>query len=185
MATTAHVVITFGRFNPPTIGHEKLIKATAKIAGTDNYFIYTGHTQDKKKNPLESSVKVDYMKRMFKSHAAHIMYDPTLKTLIQILQHLQETHQELTLVVGSDRVSEMETLINKYNGTEYAFRTLTVRSAGERDPDADGAEGMSASKMRAAALAGDAAAFRKGVPSTLTVAETTALMRLVVAGLTK
>ena len=167
MPQSTHVVITFGRFNPPTIGHEKLIKAVAKIAKTDNYFIYPSHTQDKKKNPLKSDVKVKYMKLMFKPHAAHIKYDPKLLTIIHILKSLQGTYDELTLVVGSDRVEHMRVLINQYNGVEYAFRKLTVMSAGERDPDADGAEGMSASKMRAAALSADIESFRSGVPATL------------------
>ena len=185
MAKSTHVVITFGRFNPPTIGHEKLIKAVAKIAKTDSYFIYPSHTQDKKKNPLTSDVKVKYMKLMFKPHAAHIKYDPKLQTIIHILKSLQNSYEKLTLVVGSDRVEHMRALINKYNGVEYKLRELMVVSGGERDPDADGDEEMSASKMRAAALSGNIVAFRRGVPTTLKLNEVTALYELVVAGMKK
>jgi hypothetical protein len=177
------VVITFGRFNPPTIGHEKLIDAVAKIAGTDDYKIYTSHTKDKKKNPLSSEQKVGYMKKMFPKHKNNIMLDTDLKTIIKVLQSLQGEYSDLTLVVGSDRVQEMDTLIQRYNGTEYTFRTLETKSAGERDPDADGATGMSASKMREAATNANVAEFRKGIPSTLDDKEMMQLMTEVREGL--
>lgn len=177
------VVITFGRFNPPTIGHEKLINAVAKIAGTDDYKIYTSHTKDKKKNPLSSEQKVGYMKKMFPKHKDHIMLDTDLKTIIKVLQSLQGEYADLVLVVGSDRVQEMDTLIQRYNGTEYTFRSLETKSAGERDPDADGATGMSASKMREAATNGNVAVFRQGIPSTLDDKEMMKLMTEVREGL--
>jgi len=158
------VVITFGRFNPPTIGHEKLIDAVAKIAGTDDYKIFTSHTKDKKKNPLSSEQKVGYMKKMFPKHKNNIMLDTDLKTIIKVLQSLQGEYSDLTLVVGSDRVSEMDTLIQRYNETEYTFRTLETKSAGERDPDSDDVSGMSASKLRVAAADNDLELFSKGMP---------------------
>lgn len=179
----SRIVITFGRFNPPTIGHEKLIDAVKRIAGGDDYQIYTSHTQDKKKNPLSSEVKVEYMKKMFSSHKDNIMYDASLKTIIHVLQKLQGTYTDVTLVVGSDRVSEMEKLILRYNGSEYTFRNIDVKSAGERDPDADGASGMSASKMRAAAAEGDTGSFRKGIPSTLDNSHVIQLMKQVREGM--
>jgi nicotinic acid mononucleotide adenylyltransferase len=179
----SRIVLTFGRFNPPTIGHEKLINAVKKEAGSDDYHIYTSHSQDKKKNPLSSEVKVEYMKKMFPSHKDHIMYDPSLKTIINVLQKLQGTYTDVTLVVGSDRVPEMEKLITRYNGVEYTFRNIDVKSAGERDPDAEGATGMSASKMRAAAVEGDTGTFRKGIPSTLDNSYVIQLMRQVREGL--
>jgi nicotinic acid mononucleotide adenylyltransferase len=160
------VVVTFGRFNPPTTGHEKLLDAVKKQAGTDDYKIYTGHTQDKKgKNPLPSDVKVEFMKEMFPSHKNHIMYDNKLKTIIHVLQSLQGEYADLTLVVGSDRVSEMDLLIQKYNGKDYTFRKLETVSAGERDPDADDVSGMSASKMRKAIAELDMKTFNSGLPS--------------------
>jgi len=177
------VVITFGRFNPPTIGHEKLINAVARIAGTNDYKIYTSHTKDKKKNPLSAEQKVGYMKKMFPKHKDHIMLDTDLKTIIKVLQSLQGEYADVVLVVGSDRVREMDTLIQRYNETEYTFRSLETKSAGERDPDADGATGMSASKMREAAMNGNVAVFLQGIPSTLNDGDKMKLMTEVREGL--
>jgi len=159
------VVITFGRFNPPTTGHEKLLNAVKNAAGTDDYRIYTGHTQDKKgKNPLPSDEKVEFMKEMFPTHKSHIMYDNKLKTIIHVLQSLQGEYADVTLVVGSDRVQEMDALIQRYNGKDYTFRKLETISAGERDPDADDVSGMSASKMRKAISELDMVTFYSGLP---------------------
>lgn len=160
------VVITFGRFNPPTTGHEKLLDAVKRQAGTDDYKIYTSHSQDKKgKNPLPSDVKVEFMKEMFPVHRKNIMYDNKLKTIIHVLQSLQGEYADVTLVVGSDRVQEMDTLIQRYNEKEYTFRNLNTVSAGERDPDADDVSGMSASKMRKAIAEMDMKTFNSGIPS--------------------
>jgi nicotinic acid mononucleotide adenylyltransferase len=172
----SRVVFTFGRFNPPTIGHEKLIEAVAKQAGSDDYKIFTSHSQDKKKNPLKSDVKVEWMKLMFPKHASSIQYDTTIKTPINVLQHLQGTYTDIVMVVGSDRVPSFESMLHKYNGVEYTFRNIEVVSAGERDPDADGAAGMSASKMRAAAEELDTKSFRMGIPETLDNEQTAKLM---------
>lgn len=159
------VVITFGRFNPPTTGHEKLLDAVKREAGTDDYKIYTSHSQDKKgKNPLASDVKVEFMKAMYPTHKDHIMYDNKLKTIIHVLQSLQGEYADVTLVVGSDRVQEMDLLIQKYNEKEYTFRKLETVSAGERDPDADDVSGMSASKMRKAVAEDDMITFMSGLP---------------------
>ena len=177
------VVVAWGRFNPPTIGHQKLIDAVAKIAGQDDYFIYPTHTHKKPKDPLPCDLKVEYMKKMFPSHAKHIIYDKNVNTIIKLLQTYQGTYADLTLVAGSDRVPQYETLLNKYNGVEYTYRKLEVVSAGERDPDADGASGMSASKMRAAASEANVAAFRSGIPSTLNDADMMKLMKAVRDGM--
>lgn len=163
----SRVVVAWGRFNPPTIGHEKLITAVARIAGRDDYFIYPTHTHKKPKDPLPSDLKSEYMKLMFPKHADNIVYDKNVNTIIKLLQRYQGEYKDLTLVAGSDRVPSYETLINKYNGVEYTFRKLEVVSAGERDPDADGASGMSASKMRAAAKEGDFLSFRQGIADTI------------------
>ena len=161
------VVFAWGRFNPPTIGHEKLLQAVERIAAGDDFFIYPTHTQDKKKNPLDSKTKADLMKKMFPSMSSNIVYEPNTKTIIQALQGLQGTYHDCVLVCGSDRVQSYDKMISKYNGIEYTFRNLEVVSAGERDPDADGAEGMSASKMRAAAVQSDFNSFRAGMPRTI------------------
>ena len=163
----SRVVVAWGRFNPPTIGHKKLIEAVAKIAKRDDYFIYPTHTNKKPKDPLPSNKKVEYMKKMFPTHAAHIIYNKDVNTIIKLLQEYQVTYTDLTLVAGSDRIASYKALLDKYNGVEYTYRNLDVVSAGERDPDADGASGMSASKMRASAKDADFMTFRKGIADTL------------------
>ena len=116
------------------------------------------------------------MKKMFPSMSSNIVYEPNTKTIIQALQGLQGTYHDCVLVAGSDRVPQYDAMISKYNGIEYTFRNLEVVSAGERDPDADGAEGMSASKMRAAAVQSDFKSFRAGMPSTISDADCKKLM---------
>ena len=170
------VVFAWGRFNPPTIGHEKLLKAVQNIAAGDDFFIYPTHTQDKKKNPLDSKTKSDLMKKMFPSMSGNIIYEPSTNTIIKALQGLQGKYKDCVLVAGSDRVQSYDTMISKYNGIEYTFRKLEVVSAGERDPDADGAEGMSASKMRSAAVQSDFKSFRAGMPSTISDTDCKKLM---------
>lgn len=171
------IVLTFGRFNPPTVGHQKLLEAVKRIAGSDDYHIYVSHSQDKKKNPLASDEKVKLMKKMFPSMSSNIIYDPSLKTIINVLQKLQGQYYDVTMVVGSDRVDNFKSLIEKYNGVEYTFRSLDVVSAGERDPDADDVSGMSASKMRAAAIQSDFKTFRSGMPNTISDAEVKKIMQ--------
>jgi len=179
----SRVVVAWGRFNPPTIGHKKLIEAVAKIAKRDDYFIYPTHTNKKPKDPLPSNKKVEYMKKMFPTHAAHIIYNKDVNTIIKLLQEYQGTYTDLTLVAGSDRISSYKALLDKYNGIEYTYRNLDVVSAGERDPDADGASGMSASKMRASAKDADFMTFRKGIADTLDDNEKMQLMMEVREGM--
>ena len=158
------VAITFGRFNPPTIGHEKLLDAVAK-EGVDSYRIYPSRTVDPKKNPLEPEVKVQFMNEMYPSHSEAIVNDSGMSNIFNVMVALQdEGYTGVTLVVGSDRVSEFKSLLEKYNGQAYEFEELNVVSAGDRDPDAEGVEGMSASKMRAFAASGDLESFTEGVP---------------------
>ena len=163
------LAFTFGRFNPPTIGHEKLINKVASVRA-DDYRIYLSRSEDPKKNPLPARDKLAIMKQMFPRHARKIV----INTTNMILDICTELHNqgitEIFMVVGSDRVREFETIINKYNNVKsrhgyYNFDNVNVLSAGERDPDAEGATGMSASKMRAAAAKGDLASFKKGLPS--------------------
>jgi hypothetical protein len=162
---------TFGRFNPPTIGHEKLIKAVSKAAVKD-FFIYVSQSSDAKKNPLDYTTKIKYMRKMFPRYARQIILDKSIKTVFDILTQLYDKgYTRVTMVVGSDRVSEFEVLANKYNGVKgrhgfYNFENgIEVKSAGDRDPDADGVAGMSASKMREAAAANDFKSFSSGLPS--------------------
>ena len=165
-------VFTFGRFNPPTTGHEKLIDALAKQqsknAGSLMY-VYPSHSQDAKKNPLPHARKIAYMKKMFRKYAKNIITSKS-RNVFEIATELHNKgHRAVVMVVGSDRVAEFDNLLNKYNGVEgkhgyYGFDDIRVVSAGDRDPDAEGVEGMSASKMRAAAAQGDFDSFKMGVP---------------------
>ena len=179
------VVFTWGRFNPPTIGHKKLLDNTARIArfwGAD-YFIYPTHTVDKKKDPLPSDKKVEWMRKIFPTHSEHIIYDKEINTFIKLLQKLQGEYAEIVWVAGSDRVPAYTNILTKYNGVEFTYRKAKCVSAGERDPDADGATGMSASKMREAATNANVAMFRKGIPSNLNDKEMMKLMKEVREGL--
>ena len=167
---TESVVFTFGRFNPPTTGHEKLIEKVKKIAGGDDYYIFPSHSQNNKKDPLPLAKKVAYMRDMFPKHKRNIIANNKLKTVLDIAVYFHEQgYKELNMVVGSDRVAEFKKLLTTYNGQEkrhgfYDFDTIQIFSAGERDPDAEGITGMSASKMRAAATNNDYDTFQKGLP---------------------
>ena len=164
-ATSKTVVVSWGRMNPPTIGHEKLANKVASTAKANNAvpIVYLTHSQDAKKNPLSYEDKYMFARAAFGS----MMQKSNAKTIIQVMQELQKKFTDVILVVGADRVKEFETLLNKYNGKDFTLNSIKVVSAGERDPDAEGVEGMSASKMRAAAAAGDEAAFKSGLPKKL------------------
>lgn len=145
-----HAVFTFGRFNPPTeAGHGKLVdavKSHAEKVGGDHY-VFPSHSQDAKKNPLSHADKVSTMRKVFPG--TNVVSHKGVKTAIDALKHLESKgYTHATMVVGSDRVKEFHGLLNKYNGKEYNFKKIHVKSAGNRDPDAEGAEGMSASKLR-------------------------------------
>jgi len=159
-APAATAVMAFGRMNPPTIGHAKLVDKLSSLPGDP--YIFLSQSQKPKTDPLSFQDKLRYAKFFFPNVT---IGNPQVKTIIQALQKLNELgYDNLIYVAGSDRVPAFEEMINKYNGKEYNFNSIKVVSAGERDPDADGAEGMSASKMRAAAAAGDLESFKQGVP---------------------
>ena len=163
------MTFAFGRFNPPTIGHEVLMDK-AKSVGGRNYRIYISQSQDRKKNPLDYNTKLNYMRKMFPTHKRNIINSP-IRTAIEVAVELSdEGYTDLIMIAGSDRVDEFDTLLNKYNGVkakhgEYKFDSIKVISAGERDPDSEGASGMSASKMRAAAVDNNEDKFKEGLPS--------------------
>ncbi len=167
-------IFTFGRFNPPTVGHEKLVVAVANVARKEGgeYFVYPSHSQDSKKNPLSQKQKIQYMKKMFSKHRTNII-SSTGRTALEIASELHDKgYTNIVMVVGSDRVKDFKRLLDTYNGEDkahgfYDFDSIKVVSAGERDPDAEGVEGMSASKMRQSAVEGDYKTFRKGIPSSL------------------
>jgi nicotinamide mononucleotide adenylyltransferase len=163
--TRGTLTIGFGRFNPPTSGHEKLLDTIKDTAAGEQYIVYPSHSVDPQKNPLDSETKVLFMKKMFPDHANAIVYDPAIRTIFDALKQADvEGYSGINIVVGADRQKEFENLANKYNGQLYNFDAINVISAGERDPDAEGVEGMSASKLRALAADGDYESFRKGLP---------------------
>ena len=163
--TRGTLTLGFGRFNPPTAGHEKLLDKIKDTADSGAYTVYPSHTQDNDKNPIGAEDKVLFMKKIFPDHSSNIIYDQSIRTIIDALTHADtQGYQTINLVVGSDRQKEFESLANKYNGELYNFDAINVISAGDRDPDAEGTEGMSASKLRALAADGDFEAFKKGLP---------------------
>jgi phosphopantetheine adenylyltransferase len=170
-------VFAFGRFQPPTIGHELLVKAVKKLAGSNaDHVIYASKTEDKKDNPLPVDRKVYFLKRMFPD-TNFVAASPEVRTFIEAVKQLNKKYKNLVMVAGSDRVPEYTKILNKYNGTdEFNFDTIEVVSAGERDPDSDSASGMSGTKMRDAAKAGDFKKFKTGVPHTLTDLDARRLM---------
>ena len=164
------ITFAFGRFNPVTIGHEVLMNKAASVGGK-NYRIYISHSQDRKKNPLDFKTKVKFLRKMFPKYARNIMADKGMRTSFDVIVALYDQgFTKVSMVVGEDRLVEFDKLLNKYNGVKgrhgfYQFENgVKVVSAGARDPDAEGATGMSASKMRAAAADDNQYQFAKGLP---------------------
>ena len=173
-ATNKSFAFTFGRFNPPTIGHEKLIRTVAS-QGMD-YKIFLSRSQDAVKNPLSPSDKLKYMTKMFKNYASHIMVMPSNMVLELATKIYNMGYRNVTMVVGSDRVAEFKSILNRYNDEKnrhgyYNFEKINIISAGERDPDEEGVTGMSASKLRDYARRGDLKNFKRGVPGNLSEKE--------------
>jgi cytidyltransferase-like protein len=167
---TPGVVVVFGRFNPPTIGHQKLLDRAAKEAEKRGYElrVYPSRSQDAKKNPLTPQMKISYMRQMFPDYADSIVDDKKAKTIFNVLTGAnEEGHSNMIIMVGQDRLGEFQGLSHKYNGELYNYDQLEVVSAGDRDPDSDDVTGMSASKLRLAAAEGNFVKFAKGVPDTL------------------
>ena len=165
--TKGTLTIAFGRFNPPHLGHLQLMDtaaASAEQEGSD-YMIVPSRTQDKKKNPLDPDTKVALMRSMFPQHSERIMNDANTRTIFDVLKKAHnDGYTNVRIVGGADRVNEFNKLANNYNGNLYAFDNIEVVSAGDRDPDSEGVEGLSASRMRLAATEGDFKTFRLGMP---------------------
>jgi hypothetical protein len=165
------VAVTFGRLNPPTIGHQKLIDAVLKQKA-DAHFLFvsqtqktTGKNQTRLSNPIPFDIKLGFIQKAFPNIN---IGDTSANTVIGMLQYLEKQGFENVIFVGgSDRVAAFEELFNKQNGVDYNLKSINIVSSGARDPDADGAEGMSASKMRAAAIENDFESFKTGLPSGL------------------
>ena len=181
---TDTLTVTFGRFNPPTVGHGKLLSAAKKAAAGGDLKVYPSRSQDPKKNPLDPDMKISFMRKMFPDYAESIINDSEMKTIFNVLVLASEDgYENVNIVVGSDRQAEFENLATKYNGELYNFENIRVISAGVRDADAEGVEGMSASKMRKAVADDDFDSFRKGTPKELNDSETQSLFDAVFNGM--
>lgn len=180
--TKGTLTVAFGRFNPPTIGHQQLMDTAAQAASQDDggqYLIFPSRSQDKKKNPLDPDTKIAYMQKFYPSHAGNIVNDPNTKTIFDVLKMAHNNgYAGVRIIGGGDRVKEFENLSNQYNGDLYNFDNIEVVSAGDRDPDGKGVEGMSASRMRLAAAEGDFKTFRSGLPPEVKPAEAKELFNI-------
>lgn len=178
------IVFAFGRFNPPTSGHQLLVEFVKKLAHQNkaDHIIYASRTQDAKKNPLPLDRKLHYLKLMFPGTNFKGANDRE-RTFIEAAKGLNTRYKNLIMVAGSDRVPNYTELLNKYNGVGFHFDTVKVVSAGERDPDADDASGMSASKMRVLASKGDFDQFKHGLPGSIREIDARRLMNDVREGM--
>ena len=174
----------FGRFNPPTAGHEKLLQAARKAAVGGALKIYPSRTQDPKKNPLDPDMKISYMKKMFPDFEEEIINDAEMVSIFDVLiTAAEDGYKNVNIIVGADRQAEFENLATKYNGDLYDFENIRVISAGVRDSDAEGVEGMSASKLRKAVVDDDVASFKKGMPKKVNDADAQAIFDAVRTGM--
>ena len=180
--TKGTLTIAFGRFNPPTIGHQQLMDVAAQAASQDKdgqYLIFPSRSQDKKKNPLDPDTKIAYMQKFYPNHAGNIVNDSNTKTIFDVLRMAHNNgYAGVRIVGGGDRVKEFEKLSNQYNNQLYQFDNIEVVSAGDRDPDGKGVGGMSASRMRLAAAEGDFKTFRSGLPPEVKPAEAKELFNI-------
>lgn len=183
------VYFSFGRMNPPTIGHEKLLDKLSSVSGKNPYRLYLSQSQDPKKNPLSYKDKIKFARKMFPKHSRSILNSPNIKNVMDIANKLyEEGNRKIVMVVGSDRVSEFQKLLDNYNGKKarhgfYNFEDIRVISAGERDPDSEGVSGMSASKMREAASNNDFVKFSQGLPKNLSNKDSKELFNSVRSGM--
>ena len=189
-AKAKSAVMVFGRFNPPTIGHGKLLESAGNVARRFNaeLYVYGSQSQDPKKNPLSNQQKMNFMKEMFPKYKNSIQADPNIRSAIDAAVKLNEGNDQLVMVVGSDRVADFKKLLEQYNGRKakhgyYEYDSIKIVSAGERDPDAEGVTGMSASKMRKAASENDIDSFRNGVPSNMSEQSMMRMLKSVRKGL--
>lgn len=187
MAKDKHIVTTFGRVNPPTIGHQKLFDKVKNLAASQGaeHDIRVSHSQDSKKNPLTQDQKLHHLRAMFPEHN----FSGSSKEQPSFIHHLKDLHSKgythVTMVAGSDRVPEYQKIVDKYNKPDgdFHFKSIRIVSAGHRDPDAEGAEGMSASKMRQHAQDSNYHSFKSGLPSHVTHQQAKSLYNDVRAGM--
>ena len=165
---TSKLVFAFGRFNPPTIGHDKLMREVISQARKNgaNHIVYASASTDKRKNPLDQNTKIKFMKKMFpKNKIAGA--GGNQRTFMEVLKFYDKMYGEIIMIAGSDRINEFQKLADKYNGKDYNYKSIRVVSSGDRDPDAEGVTGMSASKMREMAKQNDFKTFKTGLTRNL------------------
>ena len=165
--TKGTLTLAFGRFNPPHAGHQQLMDIAAQSAEQEesDYIIVPSRSQDPKKNPLDADTKVSMMRQMFPQHSERIVNDGANRTIFDVLKKAHnDGYTNVRIVAGQDRVKEFDKLSQNYNGQLYQFDNMEVVSSGDRDPDAEGMEGLSSSRMRLAAAEGDFKTFRAGLP---------------------
>ena len=165
--TKGTLTLAFGRFNPPHAGHQQLMDIAAQSAEAEesDYIIVPSRSQDAKKNPLDADTKVSVMRQMFPQHSERIVNDGANRTIFDVLKKAHnDGYTNVRIVAGQDRVKEFDKLSQNYNGQLYQFDNMEVVSSGDRDPDSEGVEGLSSSRMRLAAAEGDFKTFRAGMP---------------------
>ena len=182
------IVLAFGRMNPPTIGHEKLIKICADVARQNrcDYQIYLSNSNDKKKNPLDPQTKIKFVKKMFPRYADHINVDKEMSNPFRVLTKFGEEYDNVIWVAGGKDVQNYDKSFHTHMAKEspdFYFNSLIVHSAGERNPDDEGATGMSATKMREFAEKVRTTDFMSGIPDTLSTTEKLELMQHVRKGM--
>ena len=183
------VYFTFGRMNPPTIGHEKLLKKLASKAGRNPYRIFLSPSSGDEKNPIEYKTKVKFARKAFPKYARSIVMSPNARSIMEVATAIyNEGFKNVVMVVGSDRVREFTARLNAVNGKKgrhgfYNFKKITIESAGERDPESDKVKGMSGTKMRNAATSGDFTKFAQGLPKGLNNADAKQVFNAVRKGL--
>jgi len=170
------VTIVFGRFNPPTVGHQQLLQKAAEVSAGGDLKIYPSRAQDNTKNPLNPPQKIKYMRKMFPEFKDNIINDDEMRTIFDVLVRANEDgYTKVNLVVGANRSSEFDRLAGQYNGSLYDFAELNVIPSDTRDPDAIGPEGTSASRLRKAALDDDFNTFSAGLPKNMKKSDMNAL----------
>ena len=180
------LTVVFGRFNPPTAGHEKLLQQAEKVAAGGDLKIYPSRTVDSKKNPIDPDMKVSYMRKMFPNFEEQIQNDAEMRSIFNVLvTAAEEGYTGINIVVGADRLGEFENLATKYNGDLYNFKEIKTVSAGPRDDDAEGVEGVSSSKQRKAVMDDDYDAFKRGLPKAMDDADGQALFDAVRTGMSQ
>jgi hypothetical protein len=174
--TEKHAVLAFGRMNPPTTGHAKLVDKVKEVAKSvkGTHHVVLSHSHDSEKNPLTGEQKLKHAKRFFPDTNITISSKEQPNFLAQASKIYKTGATHLHMIAGSDRTGEYDKILHKYNGVKgthgyFKFRGIEVHSAGERDPDAEGVSGMSASKMRTAAAKGNFKEFKKGIPSNVSL----------------